>query len=190
MVYLVKGQVKEDVIKATEAGEFYSGPLVEGNEVFLIPTGKIKDAVIATVEATKASFKENGGHALWGDDNAIIWDEGTAMRQKSDGKYRGSVKPFIVNGKNVRPKDLSDMKFFWHVHVDKFRHPEIGNYKKKEYGISDNDFDLQNVYRTFGFKGNAFVIDAGSNKVIFYNKQEDETLMMIRLRDFKKMGGR
>ncbi len=76
--YLVKGAVKREVKQATKAGENYSGDLSERENVMKVPTGGIMDDVINSVDDTKVSQKENGGHSNAGDQTPLDGTKGPA----------------------------------------------------------------------------------------------------------------
>ena len=119
-VYLVQGKVKSAVEQAAKEGKMYNGLLNEGKEVMRIPTGKILYEVIDSVNDTKDSKRENGGHANRGDTNATRWDEGPAASGFEDergGKgAQATLVAFQVDGDIETPKDTSDLAFWWHTH--------------------------------------------------------------------------
>ena len=183
--YLVKGKIQKAVEFASKNGEIYTGDLSESNDVMLIPTGALLSDVIQSVNDTKASGKENGGHAYQGDANATRWDEGEpATQEKKDNETitKASLTAFIVDGKNVEPKDASNLKMWWHVHPK----VTIGEITLGQSIPSEKDKNYQKTMKLKGYTGNTFVIGAGSNTVTFYNKR---TLMTVSWNDFLLMGG-
>lgn len=183
--YLVRGKVQKNVEAATKNGEKYNGDLSESNDVILIPTGQLLNDVIQSVNDTKASGKENGGHAYSGDNNATRWDEGSYATQEIQENAtitKASLSPFVVGGNNVEPKDASNLKIWWHVHPK----VTIGEATLGNSIPSENDKNFQTKMQSRGYTGNTFVIGAGSNTVTFFNKR---TLMTVSWKDFLKMGG-
>lgn len=183
--YLVRGNVQKNVEAATKNGEKYNGDLSESNDVILIPTGQLLNDVIQSVNDTKASGKENGGHAYSGDNNATRWDEGSYATQEIQENAtitKASLSPFVVGGNNVEPKDASNLKIWWHVHPK----VTIGEATLGNSIPSENDKNFQTKMQSRGYTGNTFVIGAGSNTVTFFNKR---TLMTVSWKDFLKMGG-
>ena len=182
--YLVRGSVAREVKAATKSGNFYTGNLSESKNVMHIPTGQIQQDVQRTATATLNSGTspetrvEYGGHVLFGDTNARIWDAGTTMQTQilSDGstEKKWSVKPFKIGGKNNQFGGLiSQIQFFWHIHPN---------------GSTPSRGDIWWVgeLRKYGFTGNSFLIDINNNRVIFFN--EKGSLMNIKYDDFKRMG--
>ena len=173
--YLVRGNVQKNVEAATKNGEKYNGDLSESNDVILIPTGQLLNDVIQSVNDTKASGKENGGHAYSGDNNATRWDEGSYATQEIQENAtitKASLSPFVVGGNNVEPKDASNLKIWWHVHPK----VPIGEATLGNSIPSENDKNFQTKMQSRGYTGNTFVIGAGSNTVTFFNKR---TLMTV-----------
>ena len=173
--YLVRGNVQKNVEAATKNGEKYNGDLSESNDVILIPTGQLLNDVIQSVNDTKASGKENGGHAYSGDNNATRWDEGSYATQEIQENAtitKASLSPFVVGGNNVEPKDASNLKIWWHVHPK----VTIGEATLGNSIPSENDKNFQTKMQSRGYTGNTFVIGAGSNTVTFFNKR---TLMTV-----------
>ena len=173
--YLVRGNVQKNVGAATKNGEKYNGDLSESNDVILIPTGQLLNDVIQSVNDTKASGKENGGHAYSGDNNATRWDEGSYATQEIQENAtitKASLSPFVVGGNNVEPKDASNLKIWWHVHPK----VTIGEATLGNSIPSENDKNFQTKMQSRGYTGNTFVIGAGSNTVTFFNKR---TLMTV-----------
>ena len=186
--YLVQGSVKKDVKAATKAGAFYAGSLAESTTVMHIPTGQIQKDVQQTATATINSGTspetrvENGGHSLYGDANARIWDAGTPMQTRtlSDGSIEQSwgVKPFRIGGKDNQIGGLaSSIQFFWHIHP---------NGSTPSGDKNRGDIYWMSSLRENGFTGNAFLIDVNNGRVTFFN--EKGALMNIKYDDFKRMG--
>ena len=187
--YLVSGAVKRDVKQATKAGENYTGSLAENDNVFKIPTGGVMDDVINSVNDTKASEKEHGGHANVGDANATRWDEGTPAQEIKDASgnvigAKASLKAFMVGGKNQTPTDASNVEYWWHTHPK----TSVGGLQLGNSNPSPADFSFQTTMESRGFKGNTFVIGVRSGTVTFYNK--DKALITVKYADFKTMGGK
>lgn len=94
----------------------YTGSLAESDNVMKIPTGGIMDDVISSVDDTKSSEKENGGHSNLGDENATRWDEGPAaiaFTDKDGNKgAKATLTPFKINGKSEIPTDASNVEFW------------------------------------------------------------------------------
>ena len=162
--YLVRGSVAREVKAATKSGNFYTGNLSESKNVMHIPTGQIQQDVQRTATAALNSGTspetrvEYGGHVLFGDTNARIWDAGTTMQTQilSDGstEKKWSVKPFKIGGKNNQFGGLiSQIQFFWHIHPN---------------GSTPSRGDIWWVgeLRKYGFTGNSFLIDINNNRVI------------------------
>jgi RHS repeat-associated protein len=182
--YLVQGSVKKDVRAATKAGEFYTGSLAQSTSVMHIPTGQIQQDVQQTATATTNSGTspetrvENGGHSLYGDAKARIWDAGTPMQTGTDAAGNTtntwSLTPFKIDGKNNQVGGpANSIQFIWHIH------PNGSN-------PSDADFDAMSNWRSSGFTGNTFLIDVNNGRVTFFN--ENGTLTRIKYDDFKRMG--
>lgn len=186
--YLVSGSVKKDVKKATKAGLDFTGSLAEGENVFNIPTSGVMDDVISSVDDTKKSQKENGGHANTGDANATRWDEGPAaiafIDKNGNPGAKASLSMFKVGGKNTMPKDASNVEFWWHTHPK----TSVNGIQLDSSTPSRADFSGQGVMTKRGFKGNTFVIGVRSGTVTFFNK--DKSLITVSYSDFKKMGGK
>ncbi|MDD3939805.1 MAG: RHS repeat-associated core domain-containing protein [Patescibacteria group bacterium] len=182
--YLVQGSVKKDVKAATKTGNFYTGSLKQSVNVMHIPTGQIQQDVQQTATATTTSGTspetrvENGGHSLYGDVTARIWDAGTPMQTGTDAAGNTtntwSITPFKIGGKNNQVGGLaSSIQFIWHIH------PNGSN-------PSDADFNAMSNWRSSGFTGNTFLIDVNNNTVTFFN--ENGSLMKVNYDDFKRMG--
>jgi hypothetical protein len=181
--YLVLGSKIKEVKSATKAGEFYGGDLSESNNVIKIPTGQILQGVQQSVDFTLNSGTspetrvEYGGHSLYGDKQARIWDAGTITQSKilPNGAVIQirSVTPFKIGGKKYQyggPPET--IEFIWHVHTFSST-------------PSSRDFQSMKDWRS-SFKGNAFVVCPNDNKVAFYN--EKKVLIRISLENFIKMG--
>ena len=170
--YLVRGRVARDVRAATRAGKNYSGVLLENNNVMRVPTGRLLDGVRQSYEDTKQSKKENGGHSYYGDDVVTRWDEGDGsfsfINNDGDIVVKAIMRPFVVNGKMVRPIDASQLSMWRHTHPD------------------TKDIEEQVRLRISGFKGNSFVIGTRTNYVTFYN--ENGVLITVKWEEFLKMG--
>ena len=185
----MKGGVKRNVKKATKKGNDFNGSLAESNRIMKVPTAGVMDDVIDSVNDTKASQKENGGHSMIGDSNATRWDEGPTPKaiKDSNGNVIGaeaSIVPFIVNGVRQYPT-IRDMEFWWHTHPDVM----VEGIPLGSSTPSFNDKMVQRDMKEKGFfKGNTFVIGVGTKKVTFYNSKKP--LMTIKYSDFKKMGGK
>ena len=163
--------------------------MVESDNVMEVPTGKVMDDVVSSVDATLTSQKENGGHVSNGDPRATRWDEGAAATPVKDSEgnsigAKASVSPFVIDGKSSVPTDASNIKTYWHVHPN----TSVGGVALGGSNPSDADKNFQGTMQGRGFKGNPFVIGARSNTVTFYNK--DKALITIKYSDFKKIGGR
>ena len=187
--YLVSGAVKRDVKSATKAGGDYTGSLAESDNVFKIPTGGVMDDVIGSVNDTKTSQKEHGGHANTGDANATRWDEGTPAQEIKDASgnvigAKASLKAFMVGGKNQTPTDASNVEYWWHTHPK----TSVGGVQLGNSNPSPADFSFQTTMENRGFKGNTFVIGVRSGTVTFYNK--DKALITVKYSDFETMGGK
>ncbi|MGQ8869339.1 RHS repeat-associated core domain-containing protein [Myroides sp. TSA_177.3] len=187
--YLVSGVVKRDVKNSTKAGENYTGSLTESDNVFKIPTGGVMDDVISSVNDTKTSEKEHGGHANSGDANATRWDEGTPAQKVKDTSgnvigAKASMNTFVVNGQRQMPLDASNVDYWWHTHPN----TSVGGIQLGSSNPSPADFRFQTTMENRGFKGNTFVIGVRSGTVTFYNK--NKSLITIKYSDFKTMGGK
>ncbi len=182
--YLVRGSIVKEVELSTLNKHFYNGDLSEGSNVMYIPTGQILEDVISTVKATSTSGSstdtqvENGGHSLFGDKTARIWDSGDPMIDNSgkesfiDKKW--PITPFKINGKqNQVGGDVSSIEYVWHVHPGD-ANPSIGDIT-----------ELKN-WKEYGYKGNPFVIGVKNKKVSFYD--ENGILESVDYIDFIRMG--
>jgi hypothetical protein len=118
--YIVQGRKARDVKRATKAGENYTGSLEENKNVLKVPTGAVMDDVISSVDDTKTSEKEHGGHSNYGDVNATRWDEGPAAIpfEDQDGNKgaKASLTMFKIGGKIRMPSDATNVEFWWHTH--------------------------------------------------------------------------
>jgi RHS repeat-associated protein len=106
-VYLVKGKIKRNVIKATSMHEVYKGPLSNRKKVVKIPTRGVLKEVVASVQDTEKSKRENGGHAFRDDNFATRWDEGpepTIVYDEENSEYeiKASITPFKINTKKKK----------------------------------------------------------------------------------------
>ena len=182
--YLVKGEKARDVKAATKSGEFYTGDLSIGKNVIHIPTGEIQRGVQETVELTQKSGDspdtriEYGGHSLYGDVKARLWDPGspTQISKLEDGtiKKMRTVTPFKIGGKNYQiGGPPQTVEFIWHVHT----------YSSKP---SYRDFNEIKDWINGGFSGNAFVVSENDNTVSFYNLTK--VILKISYTDFIRMG--
>lgn len=182
--YLVRGNIIKEVELSTSNKQFYNGDLSEGPNVMHIPTGHILEDVISTVKATSTSGNttdtqvENGGHSLFGDERARIWDSGDPMIDNSgkdcfvDKKW--SIIPFKINGKpNQVGGDVSSIEYVWHVHSED-ANPSLG------------DKEALKNWKDYGYKGNPFVIGVKNRKVSFYD--ENGILESVDYIDFIRMG--
>ncbi|SHE86096.1 RHS repeat-associated core domain-containing protein [Flavobacterium fontis] len=192
--YLVRGDVKKDVKAATKEGQNYTGALIEGKNVMNIPTGGVMDDVVNSVNDTEKSGKENGGHSFIGDANATRWDEGPAAQpykdQEGNEGARAQLIMFKINGKTQKPKDASNMEFWWHVHPNvTINGVSLGSSNPTDPA----DFNGQKSVQSIGFKGNSFVIGVRTGTVTFFtvdSKGNNKILMTVKYSDFKKMGGK
>ncbi|MFL9836662.1 RHS repeat-associated core domain-containing protein [Flavobacterium sp. ST-75] len=186
--YLVRGVIKRDVKKATKAGENYKGSLAESDNVFKIPTGGVMDDVISSVNDTKTSQKEHGGHANIGDSNATRWDEGPAAIgfTDKDGNLgaKATLTMFKIGGKNKMPSDASNVEYWWHTHPK----TSVNGLLLGSSNPSPADFKGQTEMIKREFKGNTFVIGVRSGTVTFYNGKKP--LITVKYSDFKTMGGK
>ncbi|MEN5194498.1 DUF6443 domain-containing protein [Sphingobacterium faecium] len=186
--YLVKGSVKREVKQSTKAGENYAGDLSEGKNVMKVPTGGVMDDVIQSVEDTKISQKENGGHANVGDANATRWDEGPGavafVDKDGNPGARASISMFNVNGKNVMPSDASNVEFWWHTHPN----TTVNGITLGGSTPSDADYRGQSNMVGLGFQGNTFVVGVRNGRVTFFDSKG--VLTTVKYTDFKRMGGK
>ena len=186
--YLVRRRDKRAVKRAAKKGLDYTGSLIESDNVMKIPTGGVMDDVISSVEDTKSSKKENGGHANIGDANAVRWDEGPAAIPFVDKNGNQGAKAilimFKINGKNEKPTDASNIEFWWHTHPNvNINGIQLGNSTP-----SKQDFKGQSNMRKAKYKGNTFVVGVRGGKITFYNNIR--VLITVKYSDFKKMGGK
>lgn len=181
--YLVKGKVKKDVKSSTRNDQFYEGSLEASEEVMHIPTGFILQRVQETVKnvmesgAVAEQQVEYGGHALKGQNDAVIWDPGEPMViQEIKNGYikRWSIEPFVKDGAKLYNFKLSDMEFYWHVQpTDDFP--------------STSDINHDTRYRDKGkYSGTTFVIGVENGRVTFY--KGDKLLIRIYYDQMVKMG--
>ena len=160
------------------------------NESYLVrgrvPTGRLLDGVRQSYEDTKQSKKENGGHSYYGDDVVTRWDEGDGsfsfINNDGDIVVKAIMRPFVVNGKMVRPIDASQLSMWWHTHPDIY----INGGCLGSSIPSPKDIEEQVRLRISGFKGNSFVIGTRTNYVTFYN--ENGVLITVKWEEFLKMG--
>jgi len=183
--YVVQGSVARDVKKATKAGRFYTGSLTEGKNVVKVPTGGVMEDVISSVEATESSQREQGGHSMFGDVNAILWDEGpeAELTVDADGTkiLKASIRPFRVEGKRVNVK-AQNVEFWWHTHPK----TEAGGLQLGSSNPTGADFSFQGSMQGAGFKGNTFVIGVRDQKVSFYN--QNKVVLRMNYQVFKQIG--
>ena len=92
------------------------------------------------------------------------------------------MRPFVVNGKMVRPIDASQLSMWWHTHPDIY----INGGCLGSSIPSPKDIEEQVRLRISGFKGNSFVIGTRTNYVTFYN--ENGVLITVKWEEFLKMG--
>ena len=162
--------------------------LTDRDRVMKIPKrgkGIYKD-VMKSVDDTRMSKRENGGHAYSGDSKATRWDEGSQAHALFDveGNVKGakaSTKPFVVNGLDTTPKDASNLETWWHVHPD----TKVGGVQLGTSSPSPADKSFQLKLEKSKFTGNTFVIGLRKEKVTFYNGSK--SLSTIKLSDFTKM---
>ena len=188
LAYLVRGSVAREVRTATRAGEFYTGSLEQGNKVLHIPTGGVMDDVISSVDDTRTSQREHGGHANFGDVNATRWDEGPPAIPFTDKDgnpgARATITMFKIDGKSQMPTDVSNVQFWWHTHPN----VTINGIQLGGSNPSDADFRGATEMINRGFRGNTFVIGVRNERVTFFNNTR--ALTTIRFDDFVTMGGR
>ena len=186
--YLVSGSVSRDVKRSTKAGEDYTGSLAEGDNVFKIPTGGVMDDVISSVDDTRTSQREHGGHANFGDANATRWDEGPPAIPFTDKDgnpgARATLTMFQINGRYEMPTDASNVEFWWHTHPN----VTINGAPLGGSNPSQADFRGQTEMTNRGFQGNTFVIGVRNGRVTFFNNKR--VLTTVRYADFIRMGGR
>ena len=184
--YLVRGSIARDVKAATRAGEFYSGDLSQGNNVMHIPTGKIVQDIQITIDNTINSGNspeervEYGGHSLYGDKTARLWDKGSPLKTTKEIDNYGNettrkewkTRPFMIRGNIQIGGDYDDINFIWHIHPN--------------YSVpSDIDMRTASKWQNKGYSGNPFVIGLRDGKVTYYNK--NGSLITIKLIDFIRM---
>jgi RHS repeat-associated protein len=180
--YLVSGPVKRAVKEATKAGQFYTGSLAPSDFVIKIPTGQIQKDVQKTYNDcmesgnSSASRVEYGGHSLYGDMNARLWDRGTPREpvttDNGNSGYKWSITPFKINGRFAPGGPLSQFEFIWHIQP-------VGSNPSKA------DFDAMGSWRS-EYNGNPFVIGVESETVTFYNDKIQ--LISVSYDEFIKMG--
>ena len=73
------------------------------------------EGVVESVEQSQDSQRENGGHAMIGEEFVVHWDEG-GEPNSSDNISRMSIKPFKVNGITRIPNNVGNVAFYWHIH--------------------------------------------------------------------------
>jgi len=188
MSYLVRGSTAREVKSATKAGENYTGSLAQSNNVFHIPTGGVMDDVISSVNDTRTSQREHGGHANFGDANATRWDEGPAAIPFTDENgnqgARATLTMFQINGRNEMPADASNVQYWWHTHPN----TTVNGVSLGGSNPSDADFRGQTTMTNRNFQGNTFVIGTRTNRVTFFNNTRP--LITVKYSDFQRMGGR
>ena len=183
-VYVVTGDIKKAVEKATKNGNAYTGELSEGNNVVKIPTGNQMTGVVASVNQSAKSQKENGGHAMKGDNSVVHWDEG-GEPVVTESESRISINYFKIGDKVKIPNNVSNVAFYWHTH------PKRGESNLSSHGSSkpsEADKKFQKDMQQSGYKGNAFIIGLRENKVTFYNK--DKNIITIPYPVFVNLGNR
>lgn len=183
-VYVVTGKIVELIKAATKNGEAYTGELSEGDNVVKIPTGNLMTGVVESVNQSSKSQKENGGHAMKGDNSVVHWDEGGDPVVK-DRESRISISYFKIGGKIKIPNNVSNVAFYWHTH------PKISIDENSSHGSSKpspKDMKFQKDMQQSGYKGNAFVVGLRENKVTFYNKNKNIITMPYSV--FVNLGNR
>ena len=123
-----------------------------------------------TVNDTKNSRRENGGHAYIGDDKITRWDEGPDARQIQVGNKiitKATMTPFKVNGKVVKPNDASNPLLWFHVHPD----VTINGISLGDSSPSQADKNYQGSMEDINYSFNSFVIGAGTNTVTYFNSK-------------------
>ena len=183
-VYVVTGDVKKAVEEATKNGNAYTGELSEGDNVVKIPTGNLMTGVVESVNQSADSQKENGGHAMKGDNFVVYWDEG-GDPVVNDRESRISINYFKIGGKSKIPNNVSNVDFYWHTH------PKRSERHLSSHGSSrpsEADKTFQKDMQQSGYKGNTFVIGLRENKVTFYNK--DKNIITIPYSVFVNLGNR
>ena len=183
IAYLVQGSVAESVQNSKD--KFYTGDLTAGDNVFIVPTGNNMEKVKKTVERSKKSGRENGGHIMMGDNKAILWDEGIKPyaiydEYKGTKTIRGSVEMFKVQDR-IHIPNVSNVLLYWHTHAESVSFPELGNSNP-----SKGDFDKQDEMKRFGYKGLGLIIGIKSNDVTYYDGKK--ILKTISLSNFYKIG--
>jgi hypothetical protein len=152
-----------------------------------IPTGQIQQDVQTTVTNTTNSGTsadtrvEYGGHTIFGDANARLWDKGQPQvkttKTNDDGTVitttQWSTNAFQIDGRTQIGGTYSDLEYIWHVH------PNAST-------PSETDITTFSRWRTNGFTGNAFVVGIENGKVTFYN--EKGSLITVKYSEFLKMG--
>ena len=183
-VYVVTRDVKKAVEKATKNGNAYTGVLREGDNVVKIPTGNQMTGVVESVNQSAKSQKENGGHAMKGDNSVVHWDEG-GEPITDDKENSISIRPFKIGGKSKIPNNVNDVEFYWHTH------PNRKINKNSSFGSSKpspKDRTFQKEMQQSGYNGNTFVIGLRENKVTFYNK--DKNIITMPYPVFVNLGNR
>lgn len=187
-VYFVNGKTKRDVKQATENGEFYSGSLESSDEVSSVSSQMIFD-VDESLQATKLSKRENGGHNLFSEPSTVQWDEGSEVEKlklENGTMTKGSVKPFVVDGQKM-DINLNDLDVYYHIHPNT---KGLGSSSPSNYSININgrtirrgDVPYQTGLQKNGYSGNPFVVGARDNRVRFYNGSG--TTMRVKYQQFK-----
>jgi RHS repeat-associated protein len=189
-------KVQKQIVESSLAGKEYKIPVVEGNDVLRIPTGKVLEAVKLSYEKTIASGNvglEHGGHKYSDEDDAVNWDPGEPAEFKN-GKLEASVKAFFVEGRNLFPssKQAPKLEFWWHSHPNtEYRHTEPG-YETQTLTLgysspSDEDIRAARILENRGFKGNSFILGTRSETVGFFNSK-NPNLGKMKYSDFVKTG--
>ena len=186
-VYYVKGATKRAVKESTSSGDNFEGSLEQSNEVASVDS-KIKAEVESSFQDTNSSGRENGGHMMKGADSAVRWDEGSepVAITTAEGKgARASISPFTKDGVDVKPDNMGDVDTYWHVHPDvSLNGVSLGGTTPSGAVGKGGDIGSQRNFEKDGFKGNTFIIGAGSKKVRFYNSKT--TVITIKLDQFIK----
>ena len=166
-VYIVTGDLINELKKATENNKNYEGDLSESENVVKIPTGELMEGVVESVEDTEESQRENGGHAMKGDDTVTRWDEGSEP-VVTDRESRMSIRFFKIGGKSKIPNNISEMVFYWHTHP-KRKERELSSHGSDKPSKTDKSF--QKEMQQSGYKRNTFVIGVRTKNVTFYNNR-------------------
>jgi RHS repeat-associated protein len=173
-IYVVAGKTKDYIKSSMKTHGKYYGKLANDESVLVPQDEKVIAGIKKSMEQTKESTRENGGHASKNGE-VLEWEEGPMPQAgyTADDKLfvNSNIIPFKIKGEK-RNVDIMEVTVAWHVHGDvKYRDKTYSDDKiLAGYGTpSRKDKILASQYGTKNANISWIVVGLRDKKVSFYN---------------------